>query len=126
MAQNGAKMAPVGEVFWAISLGPEAIRNGAFRGGADLRSLERKPLICQALRRGILPVSQPTSGLGSRVSDRLADRGNHASNVRSPDEGPVGHHASKGGRFVSKGGFRIEGRPVFFGREVICGESPFE
>ena len=83
---------------------------GGVRGWTDLRPPERKPLMCQALRLGILPVSQPTSGLGSRVSDRLSDRGTHASNGRSPGEGPVGHHASKGGRFVrreasaSKGG----------------------
>ncbi len=40
----------------AISLGPEAIRNGEFRGWVEIRSLERKPLMCQTLRRGILPV----------------------------------------------------------------------
>jgi hypothetical protein len=104
------KMAHFGRSFGPFRSARRRSGTGRYWGMAELRSLERKRLICQALGRGILPVSKPTSGLGSRVSDRLSDRGIHASNVRSPGEGPVGHHASKGGRFVrreasaSKGG----------------------
>jgi len=87
------KMAHFGEAFWAISLSPEAIRNGAFRGWAELRSLERKPLMRQALRRGILPVSKPTSGPRSSVSDRPSDRGTPASNVRR--RARVAHQSSR-------------------------------
>ena len=57
MAQDGT----LWEVFWAISLCPEAIRNGPFWVWAELRSLERKPRICQALCRWIPLVSSQIS-----------------------------------------------------------------
>jgi hypothetical protein len=68
MAQNGTFW----EVFWAISLGPEAIRTGAFSGWAELRSLERKRLICQALCRWIPPISSqpPARDRGCRIAPR--------------------------------------------------------
>jgi hypothetical protein len=53
---NTIRMALVGSqwhTFWvpfcAISLGPEATRNGGLLRWAELRSPERKPLICRAL-----------------------------------------------------------------------------
>jgi len=68
------KMALFWEGLSAISLCLEAIRNEALRGWSELRSLVRKPRICQALCRWIPPVSsQPpvrVRGVGSPVRPR--------------------------------------------------------
>jgi hypothetical protein len=77
------KMALFWEVVSVISLGLEAIRNEALWGWSELRPLERKPRICQALCRWIPPFSSqpPAQDRGCRIApqtvpltDRMCDR----------------------------------------------------
>jgi hypothetical protein len=73
MAQEWRKLAQDGTLLgglWAISFGPEAIRNGAFWGQAELRSLERKSRTGQALCRWIPSIScqSPAEDRGDRIA----------------------------------------------------------
>jgi hypothetical protein len=123
MAQSGARWHLLGD-FWAISLGPQATRNGAHLGAAEPRSLQRKPLPCQALCRWIPFVSRqspawdrgcritpltvpptrrmcvpaPGTGSGSRFRDLKSIRRRRFVLTTSPRWGEVGRRPGEGNR----------------------------
>ena len=93
--KNGTQwhsMATFGEVFSAISLGPEPIRIGAFSGMGGTEVARAQSTNMPSLVSVDSACPYPTSGQGSGVSNRPTDRGNHASTVPSSGRASVGHY----------------------------------
>jgi len=87
VAQNGARWLTLGGLLGhLVRPGGDPERGFLGMGGAEVARAQTTNM--PSLVSVDSACFQLTSGPGSRVSDRPSDRGIHASNVRSPGEGP--------------------------------------